>query len=61
MPYLAEVGSWISQNESLLSGLAAMIVVVGVVVSILGVGFRGESGYTAACPEFPETAQTFFD
>ena len=40
MSYLAEIGSWISQNESLLSGLAAMIVVLGVVVSILGVGFR---------------------
>lgn len=40
MSYLAEIGSWISQNESLLSGLAAMIVVVGVVVSILGLGFR---------------------
>jgi len=40
MSYLAEIGSWISQNESLLSGLAAMIVVVGVVISILGFGYR---------------------
>jgi len=58
MPYLAEIGSWISRNESLLSGMAAMIVVVGVAVSILGVGFRrlkisrgpGDSGSHANSP-----------
>jgi pimeloyl-ACP methyl ester carboxylesterase len=40
MTSLVDIGSWISQNESLLSGLAAMIVVGGVVFSMLGVGLR---------------------
>jgi len=40
MDSLAEIGSWISVNESLLSGLAAMIVVGGVAFSALGIGFR---------------------
>jgi pimeloyl-ACP methyl ester carboxylesterase len=40
MASLAEIGSWISLNESLLSGLAAMIVVGGVTFSALGIGFR---------------------
>ena len=40
MDSLAEIGSWISANESLLSGLAAMIVVGGVAFSAVGLGFR---------------------
>jgi len=40
MPSLSEIGSWISENEALLSGLAAMIVVGGVVLSALGIGYR---------------------
>jgi pimeloyl-ACP methyl ester carboxylesterase len=40
MPILSDLGAWISANESLLSGLAAMIVLAGVVLSPLGVGLR---------------------
>jgi pimeloyl-ACP methyl ester carboxylesterase len=40
MDSLATIGSWISQNESLLSGMAAIIVLAGVLLSPLGVGFR---------------------
>ena len=40
MASLADIGSWISVNESLLSGLAAMIVVGGVAVSAVGIGYR---------------------
>ena len=34
MTSFADIGTWISSNESLLSGLAAMIVVGGVIVSL---------------------------
>ena len=40
MLILSDLGAWISANESLLSGLAAMIVLAGVVLSPLGVGLR---------------------
>jgi pimeloyl-ACP methyl ester carboxylesterase len=40
MTLLAEIGSWISENEALLSGVAAMIVVGGVFLSAIGVGYR---------------------
>jgi len=40
MSFLAMAGSWISENESLLSGLAALIVVAGVLLSPLGAGLR---------------------
>ena len=40
MVSLSDIGSWISTNESLLSGLAAMIVVGGVALSAVGIGFR---------------------
>ena len=40
MDALATIGSWISENESLLSGMAAMIVLAGVLLSPVGVGFR---------------------
>jgi TolB-like protein/tetratricopeptide (TPR) repeat protein len=37
---LADIGAWISQNEALLSGIAAMIVVAGVILTPLGAGLR---------------------
>ncbi len=40
MDSLADVTGWISENEALLSGIAAMIVVAGVVFTPLGVGLR---------------------
>jgi len=40
MDSLATIGSWISENESLLSGMAAMIVLAGVLLSPVGLGFR---------------------
>jgi len=40
MDVLEAIGRWISENESLLSGLAAMIVVSGVVWSVLGGGLN---------------------
>lgn len=40
MSFLGLAGSWISENESLLSGLAALIVVAGVLLSPLGAGLR---------------------
>jgi pimeloyl-ACP methyl ester carboxylesterase len=40
MESFAALGTWISENESLLSGLAAMIVVAGVVLSPFGGGLR---------------------
>ena len=40
MEFLSQIGSWISDNEALLSGLAAMIVVASVVFSPFGSGFR---------------------
>lgn len=40
MSFLSIAGAWISENESLLSGLAALIVVAGVLLSPLGAGLR---------------------
>jgi len=40
MPTFGEITRWISENESLLSGLAAMIVLAGVVLSPVGMGIR---------------------
>jgi pimeloyl-ACP methyl ester carboxylesterase len=40
MDLLEALGRWISDNESLLSGLAALIVVAGVILSPIGGGFR---------------------
>jgi pimeloyl-ACP methyl ester carboxylesterase len=40
MASFSDIGSWISVNESLLSGLAAMIVVGGVAFSAVGIGYR---------------------
>ena len=38
--FLSGIGTWISQNEALLSGIAAMIVVAGVVFTPFGAGLR---------------------
>lgn len=40
MTSLLAIGAWVTENESLLSGLAAMIVLFGVVLSPLGVALR---------------------
>jgi len=40
MNVFAEIGTWIASNESLLSGMAAMIVLAGVIVSPIGAGLR---------------------
>ncbi len=40
MDALSEFGAWITDNESLLSGMAALIVLAGVVLSPLGIGVR---------------------
>ena len=40
MPNIGDIGRWISENESLLSGMAAMIALAGVVISTLGMGMR---------------------
>ncbi|MCX2980804.1 hypothetical protein EYC98_07925 [Halieaceae bacterium IMCC14734] len=46
MEWLSQIGSWISDNEALLSGLAAMIVVTSVVFSPVGLGLRRVLGKT---------------
>jgi hypothetical protein len=33
MTYLSELGRWIAENESLLSGMAALVVLIGVTLS----------------------------
>ena len=40
MEWLSNIGNWISENEALLSGLAAMIVVTSVLFSPVGLGIR---------------------
>jgi TolB-like protein/tetratricopeptide (TPR) repeat protein len=40
MPNIGDIGRWVSENESLLSGMAAMIALAGVVISTLGMGMR---------------------
>ena len=40
MASLGDIGRWISEHESLLSGMAAMIALVGVTLSVLGMGMR---------------------
>ena len=62
MDLLETLGRWISDNESLLSGLAALIVVAGVILSPIGGGLRrlrGQGGRrsTGPGPEPPEPAQ----
>jgi len=44
MDWFTQIGGWITRNESLLSGLAALVVVVGVVLSPLGAGMRRLTG-----------------
>jgi TolB-like protein len=38
--YISEIGRWIAENESLLSGMAALVVLAGVIFSPLGTGVR---------------------
>ena len=40
MEMFGDLGSWIASNESLFSGLAAIIVVTGVIVTPIGAGLR---------------------
>jgi len=40
MASLSEIGTWITENEQLLSGLAAMVAVAGVTLSGVGMGVR---------------------
>ncbi|GAB5414267.1 MAG: hypothetical protein Cons2KO_18700 [Congregibacter sp.] len=64
MDLLQQFETWVTQNESLLSGLAALVVVVGVVLSPLGIGLRritgGASGDTQA-PDASGTSPTIAD
>jgi pimeloyl-ACP methyl ester carboxylesterase len=61
MEFLSGLGKWISDNESLLSGAAAIIVLLGVVVSIAGIlaktlgRQRGNSNSERDVPETPES------
>ncbi|MBW2425762.1 MAG: hypothetical protein JRG86_16065 [Deltaproteobacteria bacterium] len=43
MPNLGEIGHWISENEALLSGIAAMVAVTGVILSAVAMVMRGLS------------------
>ena len=38
--YISEIGRWIAENEALLSGMAALVVLAGVIFSPLGRGVR---------------------
>ncbi|MBW2499056.1 MAG: alpha/beta hydrolase [Deltaproteobacteria bacterium] len=60
MTVLSEIGGWITANEALLSGLAAMIVLAGVLFSPVGAGLRrlGRSG--AGPPGAASRAQLSF-
>ena len=40
MTFIGDLGRWITENEALLSGLAALVVLVGVILSPLGKGMR---------------------
>ena len=40
MTYISEIGRWIAENEALLSGMAALVVLAGVIFSPLGTGVR---------------------
>jgi TolB-like protein/Tfp pilus assembly protein PilF len=54
--YLSTLGTWISENEALLSGIAAMIVVAGVIFTPFGAGVRrilGQEGSSETSPPQP--------
>ena len=57
MPNIGDIGRWIAENESLLSGLVALAVLVGLVLSPVGRGLRrlyaryGQDQSSAAEPE----------
>lgn len=50
MPSLSDIGSWITDHESLLSGLAAMIALIGVTLSAAGTGIRRLIGRRGSKP-----------
>ncbi len=50
MASLGDIGQWITENESLLSGMAAMIALVGVTLSVLGMGMRRLIGRRGSPP-----------
>ena len=59
MESLSQIGQWITENEALLSGIAALIVVAGVVFSPVGLGLRRifeRSGDTTEGDPPPEVA-----
>ena len=63
MASLGDIGRWISEHESLLSGLAAMLALVGGVLSVLGIGIgrwlarnRSKDRSTASAVATPSTA-----
>jgi len=57
MANIGDIGRWIAENESLLSGLVALVVLVGLILSPVGKGIRrlyaryGQSQSSAASPE----------
>jgi hypothetical protein len=52
--FIADIGQWIASNESLLSGLAALVVLAGVILSPLGKGVRHLFKRSKAAPEGDE-------
>jgi TolB-like protein len=61
--YLSAFGRWITENEALLSGLAALVVLLGVVFSPVGRGVRNllgrdKSSRSPATPAGPDSAAT---
>jgi hypothetical protein len=60
MDFLQMLGEWIAENETLLSGVAALVAVVGVVVSPIVVlirrGGKGDSGTNAKSSSSIESA-----
>jgi TolB-like protein len=56
--FLGEIGRWVSENESLLSGLAALVVLAGVTLSPIGVGVRRLFARGKGSPTDPAEAPT---
>ncbi len=57
MANIGDIGHWITANESLLSGLAALVVLAGVVLSPIGMGMRrlfARSGQARSSATHPE-------
>lgn len=63
MTFIDEIGRWITEHETLLSGMAALAVLAGMVFSPLGRGVRSlfaryEPTQPPADPSAPVTATT---